>query len=1136
MKMKDIARRGLKGRKKDTLLLKLVITLSFIFIVTSTIFEASIGKTKLEQRLDLYGEWNAAYLGGDEETFEKLKSEPDIEKLSSSLIIGESFKSGVIGTFNQDLIDMGRLSLYKGRYPETSNEIMVELNQMTNMGLELEVGQKLGVDIYIRTIDVDPKEYILNLNQELFERSGGQASKTQYQKELDSLYEERLAIIAIEAESEEDNEEKDEQLREIQSKINKIYDEHIFTYEVGRPEHYKHHETPFEIIDDVTVVASNDYFFYYLSGDEVNPEIIREKGLLHNQNLVLKKEFIITGILDTYTDKWDLGGYKSPNTFLTEEGGRSFIDALYSTSLGDFSDYEFDYNTFIYSKSFNQELMANLEMNYPNREKSSEEIKIQNFGDFNTWMSMYGMSNEEVESYLEKQEELMEKLSVKRKPEEWRDDSLEGSQKTGGKIEVNTANLRQNRFSYPDHSVSTEYVLTLTIIAVIFIATALAIFQIFLTQMKRRSRKIVLLKSIGATNMQIIKVLAFEGLYLLKNGLLIGIPGGVGLAAAIIYSMNTFGGRDLQFHVIPTFFILGIIAGCLALFIGMAVPMFFAIRIPLVGTMSKPPKHKIIKHKENESKKIYRQTFKYINWKYFKLNKAKTFISFGISFITITILLTTVLLCYLSFDNYRTTVLVKNRPDYAMEAFFGETSRQIWSLDKEILAIEGVESIESYKVGKQTFLWYEGIEKNEMLQTFDNLLPPRLLNSHFSFYNKELEDQPEWINNALYTKIYSIDPSGSLYKRYEAMLTEGTIDKTKFTKGEEVVLLIPMYLQGDSNIEAKPFEEKKVLDATNEDNRMNWMFEQTGSYKTTYSSRYKNYYSRQKDIKPGDTIYLSADKEQVSGESLLSSYSSKEVVVGGIIYYFDKDEIWPFSNNVAPYAVIGSHNCMESIYPNSKFGMGYYSPSQMKTMIDIFYPYRYGRTLWYINTNSNVEDPVLDSKLLTFANRNSYTLYNYKESNVQLYQEAFNNALIIALLGITSAAIACIILYNTLVSKMEQDKNRIGILQALGVTRKEFSKHYISVGVLNGLLAVLIVNLGLMIVMFITSVIAIDGMTLSFADSIKDIFVYRLWQYPWMLHTIICIIFFILTVIMNYLPGRKIAKDYPVENIRSLSR
>ena len=52
---------------------------------------------------------------------------------------------------------------------------------------------------------------------------------------------------------------------------------------------------------------------------------------------------------------------------------------------------------------------------------------------------------------------------------------------------------------------------------------------------------------------------------------------------------------------------------------------------------------------------------------------------------------------------------------------------------------------------------------------------------------------------------------------------------------------------------------------------------------------------------------------------------------------------------------------------------------------------------------------------------------------MQLY-----NALIISLLGITAAAIALIILYNTTVSKMEQDRNRQNT-PVLGVTKEQFS-------------------------------------------------------------------------------------------------
>ncbi len=79
---------------------------------------------------------------------------------------------------------------------------------------------------------------------------------------------------------------------------------------------------------------------------------------------------------------------------------------------------------------------------------------------------------------------------------------------------------------------------------------------------------------------------------------------GFGLSAAIIFGMNRFGGRNLKFYISPYLFILGIIAGILALFIGMAIPAVYGgVNIPLVGTMEKPPKHKNIKRKEGKSKK-----------------------------------------------------------------------------------------------------------------------------------------------------------------------------------------------------------------------------------------------------------------------------------------------------------------------------------------------------------------------------------------------------------------------------------------------------------------------------------------------------------------------------------------------------
>lgn len=119
---------------------------------------------------------------------------------------------------------------------------------------------------------------------------------------------------------------------------------------------------------------------------------------------------------------------------------------------------------------------------------------------------------------------------------------------------------------------------------------------------------------------------------------------------------------------------------------------------------------------------------------------------------------------------------------------------------------------------------------------------------------------------------------------------------------------------------------------------------------------------------------------------------------------------------------------------------------------------------------------------------------------------------------------------------MEQDRNRIGILQSIGVTNKQFSRHYLRTGMINGILSVLMSNLLLIAVLLTTSVTTTLGLDMTFIDYIKDIFIYRLWLYPWVIHIIICVIFLILTVFLYYLPSRKITMKYPVENIRSLSR
>lgn len=121
-------------------------------------------------------------------------------------------------------------------------------------------------------------------------------------------------------------------------------------------------------------------------------------------------------------------------------------------------------------------------------------------------------------------------------------------------------------------------------------------------------------------------------------------------------------------------------------------------------------------------------------------------------------------------------------------------------------------------------------------------------------------------------------------------------------------------------------------------------------------------------------------------------------------------------------------------------------------------------------------------------------------------------------------------------SKMEQDRNRIGILQSMGVTREEFSKYYIKLGIIVGLLSLIIIHLILFLILFFTSIGNLAGFSVGFAGYMEDIFTYKLMDYPWTLHLVLCIIYFIITVLIYYMPSRSITSKYPVENIRSLSR
>src|SRR5690606_13778099 len=129
-------------------------------------------------------------------------------------------------------------------------------------------------------------------------------------------------------------------------------------------------------------------------------------------------------------------------------------------------------------------------------------------------------------------------------------------------------------------------------------------------------------------------------------------------------------------------------------------------------------------------------------------------------------------------------------------------------------------------------------------------------------------------------------------------------------------------------------------------------------------------------------------------------------------------------------------------YPATIFGKGHLTTEDLNYLIASIYPTKFGKTYVYIYVDKNANEIDVDVGLKRVGREYEVKLTNYIEENNKIFGKSLNMTAIITLLGISVALITLIILYNTTLSKLEQERERIGILQALGVTEGQFKGLY----------------------------------------------------------------------------------------------
>lgn len=813
-----------------------------------------------------------------------------------------------------------------------------------------------------------------------------------------------------------------------------------------------------EQIGNLTLTLNSRFCCMAAPEQMKDPGYIEENGLLFDQNIEVEGEYRIVGVIQSYSAFWDAGTYSMPNVFLSEAGGSQMEEALHNTKLMDLSEMIFPWDLFMESDSLGEHLTEELEKTYaPGNEKEADSRRA----------------------------------------------------------------LRRNLFAYPEGGTGSENTVTFLVVILIFSVTFCAVLQIFLTQIKKRTRKIALLKSIGCTNGQVFWMLIWEGVYLLIYSMPIGVAAGFGIGWGAVKFLHHGMGMEVSFYMKPGLLTAGILLGCAALFAGMAVPVIRALHVPLVGAISvagKKRRKKGVRERlgTKRTEKRHRLTFLAVSRSHERLNWKNRILTGVITAVTSILLFSALYLGYLSFGTYRETVTEEKRPDYVLYAPHGYRDFEIKRIAEEIEAEKEGSAAESYQRLNKVCLLYDGIEESPLISAYKKYLPEEQYPEFIGSEPTGIEATRGWgdlskILGGIRTTAYGLDVYGSLYEKIREMVTVGQIDENSFIAGDSVILAVPLYTEGKKTAD----DSRSVPESVTDDEMFSYVLEELGGYQLSYDEKDNKKMLCDTSVEPGDVVQISVKEEEFEHKRAVR-YFTWDIRVDGIIYYTPGEKTFPLFSSENGFTILGSTGFLHKISMTTRYNpMEVWTPEQFEFVLTQC-PTKFGETYINIHTDDKANAVESATKLMKYGKNWNMEFINYNEENWNLYYRGLNTAMILAVFAATSLMIAMMILRNIHMSSFEQERGRIGILQALGVTNREFALRYLTNGIKTGVISLVITHILLGAVIFMTAG-SFSGLT----------------GYPWKAHILLGMVYFVLVTAVGCGPIRELKKYAPNENIMS---
>ena len=145
--VRKLALHGMRGRRKDTRVLALVIVMSFLFLTAGTLLLSSFSGSQARQRQSLYGGWHLLYGGGDSRVAESLTGLSQVAETAEVTLLGVDGQCGQVAAWSEDFARMGSLQIVEGRAPEAAGEILLERGQLGLFPEETGVGSTVTLTL-----------------------------------------------------------------------------------------------------------------------------------------------------------------------------------------------------------------------------------------------------------------------------------------------------------------------------------------------------------------------------------------------------------------------------------------------------------------------------------------------------------------------------------------------------------------------------------------------------------------------------------------------------------------------------------------------------------------------------------------------------------------------------------------------------------------------------------------------------------------------------------------------------------------------------------------------------------------------------------------------------------------------------